>query len=99
MEQESGVEIIIEKEAIRDGKAHFLLTKLWGSVDFGFRNSLARQGLTMVPDGNLRISVPVETNYLTFEELSSIITSTLETFSNSYQVLVRAHKIEEKGDF
>jgi len=99
MEQEVGIEVTLEKDAIREGQVNFLLTKVWGSVDFGYRNSLARQGLTMVPDGKLRITIPAEADCLTFEKLGSIITSTLETFSNSYQVLVRAHKIEEEGDF
>jgi hypothetical protein len=55
-----GVEVVPDRDAIRDGNAHLLVTKVWGMVDLSHRGSLAKQGLVAVPDGRLVLSFPVD---------------------------------------
>lgn len=74
--------------AIRDGEAHFVLTKIWASVDLAHRGSLAKQGLVAIPDGSLSFSFPCGSDELSLGELKGLIEGILSLFSGSYSVFV-----------
>lgn len=87
-EPQVGIEVMEDKPAIRDGKAHFLLTKVWTSVDLAHRGSLAKQGHVAVPDGRLTLEFPVEGENMTLVELRRLMQGLVDSFGGSYAALV-----------
>lgn len=89
------IELTPDREAIRGGKAHFLLTKVWGGVDFSHRGSLGKQGFTMIPDGKFRVVFPFEGEEFDLEDLRNVFKGMMESFEGSWDVFVRLGE----GDF
>ena len=87
-EGQAELELAKDKEAIRNGQAHFLLMKIWESVDFTHRGSLGRQGITVVPDGALSFSFPCEKESLTPQEMQKLLEEMMRFFSKSFDVFV-----------
>lgn len=96
---ETGIEIAQDKSAIREGSAHLLITKVWGSVDLTHRGSLAKQGIVAVPDGRLILSFPVDGENMSMDELKGLLQGLVDSFSGSYSALVGFLEPKEEDDF
>lgn len=81
--------------AIRGGEAHFLITKMWGGVDFAHRGSMARQGFTAAPDGALVFSIPCNADKLTMGDLKELMEKAMNVFSGSYEVFLHFGEEED----
>jgi hypothetical protein len=95
-EEVVGVEMVPDRDAIRDGNAHLAITKVWGMVDLSHRGSLAKQGLVAVPDGRLVLAFPVNDETMSMTDLKKLMQGLMDSFGGSWSALV---EFLEPSDF
>jgi hypothetical protein len=92
----AGVEVVPDRDAIRGGNAHLLVTKVWGMVDLVRKGSVAKSGLVAVPDGRLVLSFPVGDDTMSMAELRDLMRGLMDSFGGSWSALV---EFLEPSDF
>jgi hypothetical protein len=95
-EEVVGVEVVPDRDAIRDGNAHLLVTKVWGMADLVRKGSVAKQGVVAVPDGRLVLSFPVKGETMSMAELKKLMQGLMDSFGGSWSALV---EFLEPSDF